>query len=346
MTETHPRLFVFDIDGVIGSITKDRSILNYTFENFSFYEDACGETIHFTVRPHILEFITTLVSLGHHVAVWSASDMSYVKHVVEGLNGLIDKPIEWKFIWDICKCEQNNYIKNLMRIREQYPEYNVPELITFFDDLPKHFGYNKENNFNCVLVPHFKLDVHDNFFSLQKMNKYAHDIKHVRNNIPKMQNRLYVFDIDDVIGVIQQDVCDTDYSLEQFSFTDTFGRYAQFIVRPHILEFITTLVANKLHVAIWSAGDSEYVKQIVIGLNTLVVKPIDWKFTWDVCQCEPISYIKNLQKIQERYPEYNKSELITFFDDLPKNIEYNKKNGFNCVLVPCFKADKPDIFFK
>ena len=162
----------------------------------------------------------------------------------------------------------------------------------------------------------------------------------------EIQNRLYVFDIDDVIGVIRQDVCDVDPILEQFGFSDVFGRYTQFIVRPHILEFITTLVSNKLHVAIWSASDPSYVNQIVIGLNTLVDNPIDWKFTWTVCQCEPINYVKNLKKIQEHYPEYNKPELITFFDDLPQHIEYNKKNGFNCVLVPRFKVDKPDNFFK
>jgi hypothetical protein len=161
-----------------------------------------------------------------------------------------------------------------------------------------------------------------------------------------MQNKLYVFDIDDVIGVVFEDICDIDPSLEQFEFYNVFGRYIRFIVRPHILEFITTLVSNKFHVAIWSASDPSYVNQIVIGLNTLVCKPIDWKFTWTVCQCEPMSYIKNLKKIQEQYPEYDKPELITFFDDLPKHIEYNKKNGFNCVLVPRFKVDNPDCFFK
>lgn len=159
--------------------------------------------------------------------------------------------------------------------------------------------------------------------------------------------KLFVFDIDDVIGVMSENIYETYDKFDKFLVFDmNYYSYAQFIIRPHILDFITKIVSNNFRIAIWSAGAQFYVKHVVMCLNNLIKVPVNWAFIWSVCQCDKLNYIKDLTKIQQQFSEYkNYPQLITFFDDTMQHIQYNQSKGFNCVLVPKFKINTPDEFF-
>lgn len=162
-------------------------------------------------------------------------------------------------------------------------------------------------------------------------------------------SNLFVFDIDNTVGIMPENTCDSNLELDQFWFEDFYGRGQLFYIRPYFLDFLKKSVQEMFDVAVWSAADSYYVEQIVKGIDNLLIEQdfqIKWKFVWNISSCNQDNYIKDLSKIVSYFPEYHRPENITFFDDCAEHIKYNLPHGFNCVLVPKYKSDNQDLFFK
>lgn len=151
---------------------------------------------------------------------------------------------------------------------------------------------------------------------------------------------LFVLDMDSTL--LSDDARNTGILGKPDDITRIHGATIPVYKRPYMHEFLDFLFANFTDVAIWTAADSSWLN---VNLNG-VLRPYKNKFlfTWDRSMLDTnVSYpfySKPLEKIWDKYPEYNKSNTLIIDDT--KNI--TKTNNDNHILISKFLPKKENKF--
>jgi TFIIF-interacting CTD phosphatase-like protein len=158
--------------------------------------------------------------------------------------------------------------------------------------------------------------------------------------------KLLILDIDNtLIYSSSKDINDKDFIL---TFDNTEHKY-YVKKRPYLDEFLN--YCNKhFRIAFWSAGESEYVKNILKNIIINIEEPV---FIWSFDKCtikrhtiffESYAYIyKKLKKIwkNKKYNATKKDTLI--LDDTPSTYKYNYGNA---IYIDKFDGDESDYELK
>jgi len=104
------------------------------------------------------------------------------------------------------------------------------------------------------------------------------------------------------------------------------------ILRPHVKEFLKYCFSRFQLVIIWSAGEKEYVKQMVKILFRDLNEPHIILTREDCLWREKNRSIKPLSRLTQEFSFINDSNTL-FVDDLEDNFIYNRENG---IIIPAY----------
>ena len=144
-------MLIFDLDRTLVHTTTQRNAMP-GFDGFPITVD--GHDLYVHIRPHVLDYLKTLVRHNERWGVWTTGLRSYMNKVVVGLFAAtgIDTPHD--DVLEICLCRDdstrirdNIYVKDLSRFTGD---------VVLYDDDPIHAAF-AANRGKVRLVPPFNV---------------------------------------------------------------------------------------------------------------------------------------------------------------------------------------------